>query len=267
MGDKKRVLSFGGGVQTTALALMLERGDVLPGAERPDVAIFADTGAEPRHVYETIEWLRERVSYPVLVERAQGDLERDVRDQLAGVSNWRHKSPRPDQCDLPVFGVRGGMVQRQCTTAYKVDVIKRGICGFYGKPATAFRAGEVVQYIGISWDEAIRMKDSRVQYIRNSWPLVDGRWTRSGCWEWLEEEYPGHPAGRSACYFCPFHSVGEWRELKRRYPELWERSLDLDGVLRGAGMTLFKPGVQSAVELQGDFGEGWGNECEGHCGV
>ena len=54
------MLSFGGGVQTAALALMLEAGDV--PAPRPDVAIFADTGAEPPHVYETLDWIRPMLS-------------------------------------------------------------------------------------------------------------------------------------------------------------------------------------------------------------
>ena len=102
-GEKRRVLSFGGGIQTTALALMLERG-VLENAPAPDVAIFADTGAEPPHVYETLDWLRERISYPLRIERAQGDLEADVRTELKGIPNWRHRKPSGKSCDLPVYG-------------------------------------------------------------------------------------------------------------------------------------------------------------------
>jgi hypothetical protein len=38
------VISLGGGVQSSAMALMAEQGILLP---RPDAAIFADTGHEP----------------------------------------------------------------------------------------------------------------------------------------------------------------------------------------------------------------------------
>lgn len=44
-----RILSLGAGVQSTTLALMAAHGEI--GA-MPDCAIFADTGWEPKAVYE-----------------------------------------------------------------------------------------------------------------------------------------------------------------------------------------------------------------------
>ena len=44
-----RVISLGAGVQSTVMALMAEAGDIGP---RPDCAVFADTGWEPKEVYE-----------------------------------------------------------------------------------------------------------------------------------------------------------------------------------------------------------------------
>lgn len=49
------VLSLGAGVQSTTLALMAAHGEIGP---MPDCAIFADTGWEPRAVYEHLAWLR-----------------------------------------------------------------------------------------------------------------------------------------------------------------------------------------------------------------
>ena len=40
-------LSYGGGIQTTTMVLMLAEGHLEP---LPDVAIFADTGAEPPYI-------------------------------------------------------------------------------------------------------------------------------------------------------------------------------------------------------------------------
>ena len=49
------VLSLGAGVQSSTLALMAAHGEIEP---MPDCAIFADTGDEPKDVYEWLKWLR-----------------------------------------------------------------------------------------------------------------------------------------------------------------------------------------------------------------
>lgn len=49
-----RVLSLGAGVQSTTMALMAAHGEIGP---MPDCAIFADTGWEPKSVYDHLEWL------------------------------------------------------------------------------------------------------------------------------------------------------------------------------------------------------------------
>jgi len=49
-----RVLSLGGGVQSTTLLLMAITEQIEP----LDAAIFADTGWEPAAVYEHMDWLR-----------------------------------------------------------------------------------------------------------------------------------------------------------------------------------------------------------------
>ena len=56
-----RILSLGAGVQSTALALMIEKGEV----PMVDAAIFADVKGEPKAVYEHLSWLKTKLSYPV----------------------------------------------------------------------------------------------------------------------------------------------------------------------------------------------------------
>jgi hypothetical protein len=53
--DAHVILSLGASVQSTALTLMAVRGE-LPGF-RPVAAVFADTGWEPRGVYDHLHWL------------------------------------------------------------------------------------------------------------------------------------------------------------------------------------------------------------------
>ena len=56
------VLSLGAGVQSSTLALMAAQGEVTP---MPDVAVFADTGYEPKAVYDWLDWLEKELPYPV----------------------------------------------------------------------------------------------------------------------------------------------------------------------------------------------------------
>ena len=70
------VISLGGGVQSSVMALM--------ASERvfdrtPDCAIFADTRWEPPSVYEHIEWLRDRLSFPLYVVDNGRSLREDVK--------------------------------------------------------------------------------------------------------------------------------------------------------------------------------------------
>ena len=55
------VISLGGGVQSSVMALMANEG----AFDRiPDCAIFADTRWGPLSTYEHLTWLRDRLSFP-----------------------------------------------------------------------------------------------------------------------------------------------------------------------------------------------------------
>ena len=70
------VLSLGGGVQSSVMALMAEEGAF---DRTPDCAVFADTRWERPSVYEHFEWLRDRLSFslpPEMAEQVQQVLKR-----------------------------------------------------------------------------------------------------------------------------------------------------------------------------------------------
>ena len=77
-----RVLSLGAGVQSSALALMIEKGEI----PMVDCAIFADTGAEPEKVYEWLEYIKSQVSYPVHVVQW-----RNLKDDLYAAARGEYK--------------------------------------------------------------------------------------------------------------------------------------------------------------------------------
>ena len=57
--EQMHVISLGAGVQSTTMLLMAARGEIEP---KPKYAIFADTGWEPRAVYQHLEWLEQEAA-------------------------------------------------------------------------------------------------------------------------------------------------------------------------------------------------------------
>ena len=278
------VLSLGGGVQSSVMALMA--GESLPptgsgGAfdRVPDCAIFADTHWEPPSVYEHIEWLRDRLSFPLHVV----DNGRSLREDVKALTN---RSGSRSYVDIPVYlkgrdGEGDGIGRRQCTDNYKVRPIRRRIREMLGlRPRQRVPAGTTVElWLGISTDEAIRMKDSRDRWMTNRYPLIEAGMSRRDCADWWEARYD-RPLERSACVACPFQSRRRWVETKRRWPGLFAEAVEIDDRMRGGLAFAKEPYLHSlrmplaeAVALdERDLGatvqaDGFGNECEGHCGV
>ena len=165
------VLSLGGGVQSSVMALMAGEGAF---GRVPDCAIFADTRWEPPSVYEHIEWLRDRLSFPLYVVDNGRSLREDVKT-LTSHSGHRN------YVDIPLYlkgrdGEGDGIGRRQCTENYKVKPIRRRTREMLGlKPRQRVRAGTTVEmWLGISTDEAIRMKTSRDRWGHQPLPAHRG---------------------------------------------------------------------------------------------
>lgn len=262
-----RVLSFGGGVQSTTLLMLAIHGE----APRPDAVVFADTGWEPAAVYQHLVWCRtqcERSGLPFHVatyENIRVRVEEALRSRATFIN-------------LPLYvrnsqtGERG-ILRRQCTDRFKITPIRRKM-----RELLAMTDGDHVELqLGISLDEVVRMKPSRVQWVTHTFPLIDLRMTRNACLEWMAVRgYPTPP--RSACIGCPFHSDAYWRAMRDEAPEEWAEAVEFDRSIR---MVPQMPGGEfylhaslqplGEVDLRTDFDRGQGNlfasECEGMCGV
>lgn len=251
-------LSLGGGIQSTALALLLEAGIASP---KPDLAVFADTMAEPPHVYETIAWLKPQLSFPILTPH--NNLAAATWQQAYNLPSPGH--PTGDgYMDIPIYR-KNTLSTRQCTANFKIRAIKHTILDFAGLPPHRLA---VKALMGISLDEVSRVKDSREKYITHVYPLIDLRFSRGDCQAYLDRHFPNHPTGRSACYFCPFRSTAEWDDLRKRYPNLYADALALDRQLQSKGKSLHRTlNLEKAMQARAAQAELWPNECEGHCGV
>jgi hypothetical protein len=241
---------------------MAAHGEIGP---MPDCAIFADTCWEPKAVYEHLARLQEALPFPVHVVSA-GNLREDA---LAGGSERAKRF-----AVIPWFIVNKdgshGMGRRQCTAHYKIEPIRRKVVELCdGKR----RSGQCEMWIGISTDEMQRMKDSRVKYIVNRWPLIERGVDRRRCKEFLRSI--GWDAPRSACIGCPFHKDKEWRALT---PEEFADAILVDKAIRNQPKTkgqqfmhrrcipLDQVDLSTPAE-RGQIEFGFLQECDGMCGV
>jgi len=263
-----RILSLGAGVQSTTLALMIEKGEM----PMVDYAIFSDTQGEPQKVYDHLDWLEKQLSYPLL-RVTHRNLRQDILDASVG----KYKGFEAPFFTLSKEGKKG-MLRRQCTFDYKIKPIQQKVRELLGykKRQRVRKEDTVDMYMGISYDELFRMKYSPIKYIKNIYPMVDKEITRQKCFEWMEKNnYPKPP--RSACTFCPYHNNEEWRAIKENKDE-WDKVLELDRAIRNQDKSKLKDDLflhqqrkpLDEVDLRSDEEKGQMSlldECEGMCGV
>lgn len=265
-----RVISFGAGVQSTAMLLMACRGEIGP---RPRAAIFADTGFEPAAIYAHLEWCRAEVArltngqIPIHVVSAGNIRE----DHIEGKNTTGGKFS-----SMPLYRADGGRGRRQCTKEYKVRPIIREIRRLAGvKPKYPFPRGELVeQWIGISTDEIQRCKAPEPKWLVSRYPLIERAMNRADCRAWFAREYPGQPLVKSACIACPFRRNIDWRQLKAADPKSWAEAIEFDEAIRdrgagGAEQFVHRDGRPLAEADLGDEAtlDMFAGECEGMCGA
>jgi hypothetical protein len=260
------VLSLGAGVQSTTMALMAAHGEITP---MPDCAIFADTGDEPSGIYQHLAWLETKLPFKVYRVKRNGPslsehMIRTVQAKTTRTASAPFFTKDPD-----------GMLPRQCSTEFKVRPIDRKVRELLGRRRT--KGVMVERWIGISWDEAIRMRPSKVRYAVNRYPLIEKEMHRHHCLRWLQQNgYPQPP--KSACVYCPYHDKAQWRHLRDNAPADWAKAVAFDAAIRngpkGLTGTMYVHMQRVALDqvdlsIAEDRGQLnlFNNECEGMCGV
>jgi hypothetical protein len=221
-----RVLSLGAGTQSSALLMLAIRGELDDKYLPLDAAIFADTGDEPREVYDWLPVLRREAMRAGLALHV---IEPSTRlgDAAMDLDHTKRKAT------IPAFIARRdgsvGMAPRQCTADYKVKAIRRKVRELLG--GDALRGRKVQMLIGMSLDEVGRMKPADVAYIDHAWPLIDMGWRRQTSIDYVMRLGLGTPP-RSACVYCPFRSDAEWRRIRDTDPDDWTRAVEVDEGIR-----------------------------------
>jgi hypothetical protein len=194
-GRQKYILSYGGGVNSVALLFYIIE-EKMP----LDEVIFADTGGELPdtyfYTYKIKSFLEKRGIPFSIVKVKQGNLYE------------RCKSRR----------VIPSQIWRWCTRDLKI----RPIHAYYRSLKT-----HVNQYLGISFEENDRAKESKVDYITSIYPLVEEKITRDDCIDLIYEKGLTPPV-RSGCFFCPFNSVSRWCEIFKNHRDLYYKAMELE---------------------------------------
>lgn len=225
------VFSFGGGVQSVAIAALVVEGR-LP---RFDRAVIADSDLEATSTWEYLD----RVVNPRL--GSVGLVVEVAPHSLATVGVWSHQG----RCLLPVFSGRS-MGASFCSGEWKKRVVDRWIrsCGLVNAR----------RWIGFSTDE--RRRAEGASFVSGHYfPLLELGFSRDDCLDFLGSV--GWPLPlRSSCVCCPFRSNDQWRILRDRYPADFAKAIEVDEEVRNAveGKECFlhsSRAALSAADLEG----------------
>ncbi|MFJ6898115.1 hypothetical protein [Streptomyces hokutonensis] len=205
--------------------LALSAQGILPKA---DYAIFADTGWEPRAVYDHLDRLERDIATPAgipVFRVSSGNIRDDALD------------PAHRFASMPLYVLsedgKQGMTRRQCTGEYKIKPIKKKVRELLGYPYPQRIPKDVFveQWVGISTDEFHRAKDAGVKYMHNRHPLIDLDWSRADCIRYLSSIGLADTP-KSSCLGCPFHGNAQWRNIRDTSPQEWADVVAFDAAIR-----------------------------------
>jgi hypothetical protein len=218
-----RVISYGGGVQSTALL-------VLAAQRRIDflVFLFANVG----HDSEDPNTLRYLQTHAAPYAERHGielvQLHRTRRDGSVETLHGRLTRPGSRSLPIPVRMSSGAPGTRSCTADFKISVT-----GKWLKAHGASASSPATVGIGISLDEFWRINNRRAEpYERPVYPLLehDPPLRRTDCEAIIRAG--GLPVpGKSACWFCPLRRPSSFAVMRRDRPELFAKAAELEELL------------------------------------
>jgi hypothetical protein len=214
-----RVFSYGGGVQSTAALVLASQGKI-----DYQTFLFCNVGDDSENP-ETLKYLNE-IAMPYAAMHGI---------QLIELQKTRFGEPitlyqmitRPGSrsVGIPVRLSNGSPASRSCTVDFKINVVEKWLREHGGKIEGA------VVGLGISLDEWHRARnDSGVAWKKLDYPLLDLRLTRQDCSNIIANAGLPIP-DESSCFFCPFHKIKKWQEMRQNQPQAFWKSSELETFL------------------------------------
>lgn len=198
----KQYLSFGGGINSVAMYLMLMDQGIAPGdADKGFEAVFVDHGTDWPETYEYVEMFKSK--YPLTVIIPKNNLHK------VSYSNLYEYAKAARMVPTTFF--------RWCTKQFKMIPIMK----YYKKPC--------FNMIGIDYREIKRAKIATSKGVENRWPLIEAKIDRNGCKELIKKHGLPVPP-KSGCYICPYQRVEQWKRLRTNHPYLFQKAVELEEI-------------------------------------
>ena len=158
-----------------------------------DEAVFCDTGSEYPETYNYLDKFSGKFNLTVLTP-PRGNLYNYSWDKRMVPAIW----------------------PRWCTIEFKIKPFEN----YVEKPS--------FKLLGFATDEAKRAKISTNNGIEHRFPLLEAEISRQKCKEIIQDHGLPIPH-RSKCWFCPFQTIREWKELRMNHPDLFSKAEQLEG--------------------------------------
>lgn len=187
-----RYISFSGGVESTTMCILYGKGAK---------AIFCDTGAEHKELYERIDYVE---SY---LKKLHGE-EFEIIKVRADVKTKENRNVDNLEDYIEDYKYMPSANARFCTRVFKIEPIERYLSD----------KGQIEMMIGLNYDEQGRTgnleKLKKCDYI---YPLIDNELTREDCIDILNihgmnTSFPPYMQ-RGGCKFCFFKKEDEYRAM------------------------------------------------------
>lgn len=184
----KSIVSYGGGVDSTAMLIGLKKRGV-----EVDYILFADTGGEQPETYAYLEYFNKWL----------------VKNELPAITIVRYKTKAGVVLTLEQDVLNNQTLPaiafgwKTCSQKFKIWPIEKWL-----KANIDFDGGKPIKYIGFESGEERRMKSDPNGTYENKYPLIEWGWNRDKCKEIIESEGLCLPP-KSSCFFCPNMKKGE----------------------------------------------------------
>ncbi len=232
-----KILSFGAGMQSTALALMscenamADGPPPYPAVPVYDAVIYCDLGLEPPWVYDQLEFTQQAcVKAGIFFKVLDTPLYKDF------IENFGERRT----ISIPWWTIRDdghkSKMPRNCTIDYKVEAITK----YVRWELLGYAKGERLRdedikahemHMGFSIEESRRCHENPHKLFVNRFPLVDMGFDRAASYAYILERW-GLDTKASACAFCPFHRNYFYHYIKDHAPETYRGVVTVDHLLR-----------------------------------
>lgn len=198
MTQPTRYISYGAGVGSTALLCYMidevRAGDI--------EVVFSNHGCDMPENYEYLAYVQKALDIEITqVKPDIGTREGNRFENLYDYFIFKQITP--------------SIHIRSCTFKAKIE------------PFYKYAKRPSIVYMGITYDEKRRAKDSPKKYTKSVYPLVDAGISRMDALKIIEDAGLSIPQ-KSGCYFCPFQSKTQWRALYDNHRELFEKAVILE---------------------------------------